>query len=187
MSRGATQTFDGLVVGYGRHTSDNNSPGVVASGGGRVVVKTSFDFNDVPDTASGVNGIAVPQAHIIPRGSMFIRATLQVITAWTSSSSGIMDIGTWSRGLATEVVDIADGLWDGGTVAELTSVGEINVLDGAFLPLADGVTGTAGAVSNSDVVLTVEWETGVFQAGEAILVVEYYAPFGPAGRTIAES
>lgn len=185
MGRQATDTFDGLVVGYGRHTSDNNTPAVVASGGGKVVVKVGFDFNDVPDTASGVNGIATPQAHIIPRGSVIVRATLQVVTAWVSGSSGIMDIGLWSRGLATEVVDDADGLWDGGTVAELTSVGEINVLDAAMLPLADGTANAVGATSNSDVILTVEWETGVFTAGEALLVVEYYAPFGIAGRTLA--
>ncbi len=184
MSRDATHTFDGLVVGYGTHSADNDTPAVV-SGNGLVMVKTEIIGVNIPDTASATNGIATPQAHIIPRGSLIVRATIEVVTAFTGSSS-LLDIGFWSRGKATEVVDDADGLWDGGTIAELTTVGEINVLDAAFLPVADGVgTGTVGRVCNSDVVLTAEWETAAFTAGVALLVVEYMAPFGSAGRTIA--
>lgn len=176
MPRNATHTFDGLVVGYGTHTSDNSTPAVVSSGG-YTIVKTLLVATEIPDTASATNGIATPQAHIFPRGSVITRAFLEVIVPWTGSSS-ILDIGFWSRGLSGEVVDDADYLWDGGTIAELTTIGEINVLDAAGLPLADGVaTGVVGKISNSDVVLTAEWETAAFTAGTAMLTVEYVAPF----------
>lgn len=184
MSRDNTETFDGLVVGYGRHTVDNEVAAVVSSNGS-VIVKVEIKGVDLPDTASATNGIAYPQAHIIPRGSIFLRATLQVVIAFTGSSS-IMDIGLWSRGRSGgEVVDVKDGFWDGGTIGELTTIGEVNVLDGSLLPVADGVTSTAGITANSDVIITAEWETAEFTAGQALLVVEYLPPFGSAGRTLA--
>jgi len=158
----------------------------VVSGNGVVVVKTEIVGTEIPDAATATNGIATPQAHIIPYGSIIVRATLQVVSAFTSGGAGILDIGLWSRGLTTDVVDDADGLWDGGTIAELTTVGEINVLDGALLPIADGITtGVVGLAANGDCVLTAEWETAAFTAGVALLVVEYMAPFGSAGRQVA--
>ncbi len=184
MSRNATHTFDGLVVGYGTHSADNDTPAVQA-GSGIVVVETEIIGVNIPDTASATNGIATPQAHIIPRGSLIMRATFVTYVAFTGSSS-LLDIGLWSRGLATEVVDDADGLWDGGTIAEMTTIGEVNVLDAALLPVADGVaTGIVGRTSNSDCVLTAEWETAAFTAGVGNLIVEYFPPRGSAGRTLA--
>ena len=178
MSRDATwSNSDGLVVGFGTHSDDDDVPAVVSGGGGMRYVQTVIYGVNIPDTASATNGIAYPQAHVIPRGSIIHRATLQVVIAFTGSSS-LLDIGLWSRGNTTEVVDDADGLWDGGTIAEMTTVGETNVLDGALLPLADGVTtGVVGLVSNSDVILTAEWETAAFTAGKALLTVEYQPPF----------
>ena len=85
----------------------------------------------------------------------------------------------------TEIVDDADGLVADVTIAEMTSVGEIHVLDGAFLPIASGVTGFAGAISNSDVVIVPSWETAAFTAGVVLLTVRYNKPFGSAGRTLA--
>jgi len=185
MPRNATSTFDGLVVGYGTHSSDNDTPGVQA-GSGVVVVQTEIVGTRVPDTASATNGIATPQAHIIPRGALIVRATLVVSVAWTSGGAALLDVGLWSRGLATEVVDDADGLWDGGTVAELTTIGEVNVLDGALLPIADGVaTGIVGRTANGDCVLTAEYETAAWTAGIAMLTVEYIPPFVSSGRVLA--
>ncbi len=186
MGRNATHTFDGLVVGYGTHDSDNDTPAVVSGGGAMRYLQVEILGTKIPDTASATNGIATPQAHIIPRGSIIHRATLQVILAFTGSGTPLVDIGLWSRGKTTEVVDDADGLWDGGTIAELTTVGEINVLDGALLPLADGVaTGVVGLVSNSDCVVTVEWEANALTAGKALLMVEYQPPYLTARQVLA--
>jgi hypothetical protein len=172
---------DGLNVGNGTHSSDNNCAGVV-SVGNLITVKQEITLADAVDVA--VTGTALPQAHVIPRGSIFESATVQTLVAATGSSS-TLDIGTFSRGLATEVVDDAIGILDAGTIAEMTTVGEIQVCDGSFLPKVTGVTGMAGAISNSDVVIVYSWDTAAFTAGVILLTVTYTAPFGSAGRSIA--
>ena len=50
MPRNQTATFDGLVVGYGTHTADNNVSAVVAGVGGRVVMRQLITGVDLIDT-----------------------------------------------------------------------------------------------------------------------------------------
>lgn len=182
MPRNATHTFDGLVVGYGTHSSDNESSGVVGGAGGRLTIKQEFVLVDLVDTATATT--APPQSFVIPRGSIALSATLETLVAATGSSS-TLDIGAWSRGLAVEVVDDADGFVEDVSIAEMTTIGEVHVLDGAFLPLASGVANILGATANGDVVITPSFETSAFTAGVVLLTVEIMTPFGSAGRTIA--
>jgi len=182
MPRANTHTFDGLIVGYGTHSTDNSTGAVTSGGGGVVHFQQSIVGTELADTIAATG--ASPQAHIIPRGSIIKRATLTVVTAFTGSSS-TLDIGLWTRGLATDVVDQAVGIVDAVSIAELTTVGETHVCDGTLLPLAIGVSTNVGAVGLGDCVVVPSWDTAAFTAGEALLYIEYMAPFGAAGRTIA--
>lgn len=183
MPRGATESFDGLVVGYGTHTVDNEVSGVIASGGGRVTIQQEFILADLVDTATATT--APPQSFVIPRGSIALSATLVTLVAATSGGSATLDIGAWSRGLAAEIVDDADGFVEDVTIAEMTTIGEVHVCDGAFLPLASGTTNILGATANGDVVISPSYETAVFTAGVILFTVELLVPFGSADRVIA--
>ena len=184
MPRNATHTFDGLGVGYGAHTADNSVPAQTGSGTSRQI-QFVLDATVVPDTASAINGIAYPQAAIIPRGSVITRATITVLEAFTSGGAATLDLGLWTRGLATDVVDDADGIVSAVTIAELTTVGEIHLCDGALLPLATSASTLVGATGLGDCVVTAEWATGAYTAGKGIVRVEYEVPFGEAGRSFA--
>jgi len=183
MSRNTVwENSDGLAVGFGTHSADNESSSVTAEGE-VVTVKQEIDLTVLADAATALT--ASPQAHVIPRGSFLMDATIQTVIAATSSGSGTLDIGTWSRGKASEVVDLANGIVDAVTVAEMTTIGEIHLCDGAMLPLASGVTGQVGLISDSDVVIAPSYDTGAFQTGVILFVLRYRKPFGSAGRTIA--
>ena len=180
MAREATATFDGLVVGYGTHTVDNDVA-AVQSTNGRVVLQRLITGVDLVDTYAAAQNL--PQEVIVPRGSRIIRASFQVLVAFTSGGAGTMDIGTFTKGLATDVVDDADGLVADMTIAELTSIGEVHILDGALIA-ASGQT-AVGATGLGDCVIAPSFETAAFTAGSGILTVEYQTPSGNAGRTIA--
>lgn len=172
---------DGLVVGFGTHTEDNNVSGVDAQSGGRVVLRQTITGVDLSDTYAATD--FNPQDVIIPRGSRIIRASFQVLTAFTSGGAATLDIGTFTKGLATDVVDDADGLVADMSIAELTSIGEVHILDGALIG-ASGQT-AVGATGLGDVVIAPSYETAVYTAGTGILTVEYQVPSDSAGRTIA--
>lgn len=185
MARGATWTnSDGLVVGFGTHTEDNNVQGVYKGANGEVTVVQEIILADLPDTFAATN--VNPQDVRIPRGSVIKSAFLQTVVAPTGT--GTLDIGTWGVGLATEVVDDADGIVADATTAEMGVAGEGILLDGPMI--ADAATAastiaTVGATSNSDVVIAASYETAAFTAGKVKLHLTYIPPTGSAGRTIA--
>ncbi len=176
MPREATATFDGLVVGYGTHTADDDV-GAVVSSNGRSYYKRLVTGVDVQ--ATFVLGDVSPQEPLIPRGSIIHRASFQVIAAFTAAGAATMDIGTFG----TAVVDDINGIGVALSIAELTSPGETNLLAGDLVLDADGGLGV-GAISNTDVFFSVEVSTGPYTAGSGLLIVEYTAPFITA-RTIA--
>lgn len=181
MARGQTwSNQDGLVVGFGTHTEDNDVA-AKASAMGREVLTVEINGVDLSDTYSATD--FKPQDVIIPRGSRIIRASFQVLLAFTSGGAATLDVGTFTKGLATDVVDDADGLVADMSIAELTSIGEVHILDGALVG-ASGQT-AVGATGLGDVVIAPSYETAVFTAGRGILTVEYQIPSGRAGRTIA--
>lgn len=187
MARNATWTNDdGLVVGFGTHSEDNNVAGVTQSSGGRVTVKQEITLADLADTFAATN--VDPQAVRIPRGSVITNAYLEVKVAAVGASA-TLDIGTWGVGLATEVVDDADGIVADASTAELNAIGEVHICDGALVA-SSGNTAAAGVVcvgatSDSDVVIAPSYETAAFTAGVVLLHVEYIPPSGSAGRTLA--
>lgn len=183
MSRGATQTFDGLVVGYGRHTVDNDVGAVYQGANGEVTFTSEIALVGLADTSSDTS---TPQDHVIPRGSIFLRAEIQAMVAATTGSTSLLDIGTWSRGLATEVVDDEDGILDNIDSALLTPVGSVLLGAGDLIAdAADSNLAVAGAISNSDVVIVASFNTAVFTAGSVRVTITYRPPTGSMGRVLA--
>lgn len=182
MARDATWTnSDGLVVGFGTHTVDDDVQAVIAGTGGNTqVVVVEIDLTTIPDTFAAAN--RKPQDVVIPRGSVIKSAVLHTLVAPVSGGGGTLDIGTWG---VTDVVDVADGIVADATVAEMGAVGAAILLDGAMI--VDGPTASAavGATSNSDCVIAPSYATAVFTAGRVRLYVEYIPPAQSSGRTIA--
>lgn len=180
MARDATWTnSDGLVVGFGTHSVDNNVAAV--RGGTEKTVEMEITLADLPDTFAATN--VDPQAIIIPRGSVFMEGYITTLVAATSGGAATLDIGTWGVDAGTPVVDDADGLVADVTIAEMTSIGEVHVLDGALIATAG--TTAAGAISDSNVVIAPSYETAVFTAGVVRLTVKYIVPAGSTDGTIA--
>ena len=190
MARDSTWTnSDGLVVGFGTHTVDNNVPGVYKGANGVTTMIAEYDLADLPDTFAATN--VPPQAARIPRGSIIRNVLVQAIVGATSGGSATLDVGLWGVGLATEVVDDADGLCVDIPVAAIANIGDVAVGYGALVAF-DG-TGTeddkglavAGATSNSDCVLAPSYETAVFTAGRVRIIVSYVEPSGSSGDSLA--
>lgn len=191
MSRRTTWTNDdGLVVGFGTHSADNEVASVFQGANGVVTLVQEIDVASIVAFASE-SSIAYPNAsgqeHVIPRGSVIQPSFLQTLIVATGSTAD-MDIGGWSRGLDTEVVDNFDGFQDQLLVAELALVGDTYAMDGDYIndPHAgDAGSGVAiGSISDSDVVVTYSYAT-VYTAGRIRVVINYVPPTGSAGDTLA--
>ena len=159
---------DGLRVGFGTHTADNDVP-AVSSAGNMKTMRMEITLADLSDTFAATD--RKPQEAVIRRGSVIHRAILRTVEAATSGGAATLDIGTWGT---NDVVDVADGLVADVTIAEMTTIGEVHVLDGALIQ-ASGVT-ACGAVADSDVVIAPSWETQAFTAGVVELEIEYTEP-----------
>ncbi len=185
MSRGNTWTNqDGLVVGFETHSVDNQVAAVTQGANGEVTVVLEIEPENLLTTATGISYPSAPQSYVIPRGSIFLRGEVECVVALVGAG-GDMDIGTWSRGLATEVFDDPNGLVDALLVAEFANVGDVSILDGALIAdAADSDLACAGAVSNSDVIITAEFDTA-FTAGKLRVTVTYQPPTGSMGRALA--
>jgi hypothetical protein len=189
MSRNAIWTnSDGLKKGFGTHTVDNEVAAVFQGANGEVTVTQEIDMASLPAFASE-SSVAYPNngvgaEHVIPRGSIIKGGYIEVLVACTGAG-GDADFGTWSRGLATEVVDDSNGLKDSVLVATVAEAGDVLLLDGDLVADADDSNlAVAGAISNSDVVITASYTTA-YTAGRVKLVVTYIPPTGSSGRVIA--
>lgn len=177
---------DGLRIGYGTHPSDNAGFFEVARAGDYLVIQGYVVAATLVDTYAATSYPMRGGEATIPRGSIAMRGSAQAVVACTTSSAATYDIGTWSRGLATEAVDVADGLVADITTAELTPIGETHQLDGTMIVAAASSTAiSVGATSNSDCVIAPSWEETVPTAGTILITVEFLTPFGAAGRTIS--
>jgi hypothetical protein len=128
-----------------------------------------IDLTALDDTFSATS--RKPQEVIIPRGSVIHRAILRTVVAATSGGAATLDIGTWGT---NDSADDPDGIVADVTIAEMTTIGEVHVCDGAMVQ-ASGVT-AVGSVADSDVVIAPSYETAVFTAGLVELEVEYTPP-----------
>jgi len=188
MSRDSLWTNkDGLRVGFGTHSEDNQVAAVSKGANGVVTVTQEFDMASLPAFGSE-SAVIYPNAggqqHVIPRGSIFTGGYLQVLVACTGTSADC-DFGTWSYGKATEVVDDSNGFKDSVLVATVAEVGSVLILDGDLIADADDSNlACAGAISDSDVIITASYTT-VYTAGRIRMVVSYIPPTGSAGRALA--
>ena len=178
MPRGNTwDNQDGLEVGFGIHSEDNNVAAVTGDGALKTMVLELPDATTLEVSAS-VTAASIPvQSAIIPRGSRILEASFQVITAFTGATANL-DIGTHS---VAAVEDDFDGIDSAIDVLVLDAVGATVVCDG---PLVAGVV-SAGANSTSDVVITFSYDTAVFTAGAGTLTVRYLEPRGSQGEAFA--
>lgn len=185
MSRNSLWTNkDGLGVGFGTHSEDNEVPAVTQGHNGEVTVVTEIDLKNLLTTATGSSYPGSPQSHVIPRGSIFLRGNVQTLVA-PVGAGGDFDLGTWSRGKTTEEFDDPNGLVDALLIAEIANVGDVALLDGVLIAdEADPDLAVAGAVSDSDVIITGEFDT-VFTAGRIRVTVSYRPPTGSMGRALA--
>jgi hypothetical protein len=183
MSRANTWTnSDGLVVGFGLRTADNDIAGVYKGDNGIVTVVQEIEMALLPAFGSE-SRTAYPNAsgqeHIIPRGSVFLGGEILVLEACTGTSSDA-DFGTWGA-----VVDDSNGLKDSVLVATVAEAGDVLILDGDLIADADDSNlAVAGATSNSDVVITGSYTTA-YTGGKIRLTVNYRPPTGSAGDTFA--
>ncbi len=177
---------DGLRVGFGVHPSDNAGFFEAARRGNYFVIQGYVVAISLVDTYAATSYPMRGQEATIARGAIAMRGSLQAIVGCTTSSAATYDIGTWSRGLATEVVDDADGLCADATTAELATIGETHQMDGAMIVAAGSSTAVSvGATADMDCVIAPSWEETVPTAGTILITVEFMTPFGAAGRRIA--
>lgn len=177
------ENSDGLAVGFGVHTVDNDVPAVV---GGSGAVKTAVAYLKDATALEAVGSLTVasfpPQGIIIPRGSRILEASFQVTTAFTTSASGALNIGTnTGRVDGAYTADDENGIDAAIAVTALDAIGAVVACDGA---LVGGVT-SCGAAATSDVQLCFGYTTGVFTAGAGVLTVRYIEPQLGQGETFA--
>ena len=175
MSRANTWTnSDGLVVGFGAHTTDTGMLKYVGNGNGLDIYKMEIVGVDVIDTVAVGN--LSPQAAYLPKGSYIKSATLYVTEAFTGSSS-TLELGTFG----TTVVDDADGIDATIALTAIDAIGDVVLCDGVLV----GALLPVGRTAKEDCTVTASWGTALFTAGKATLVVEVLRPSGNQGRTLA--
>lgn len=171
MARGSTWTnSDGLVVGFGTHTVDNDVPSVTSGGGSVKTMVVQIVGIDLPDTYAATD--TPPQAATIRRGSLITSAVFVVDEAFTSGGAATLDIGTWSKGLATDVVDDAGGIDAAVALTAIDAIGEAVICNGALV----GGTVAVGATANGDCVIAPSYNTAAFTAGKGTLTIQYIEP-----------
>jgi hypothetical protein len=179
MSRGNTWTNkDGLVVGFGTHTEDNNVPAVAGTGSLRTYTVELPDATALEATASITSASIPPQSVVIPHGSFIRSAVFQVTTPFAGATANL-DIGLWSNA-ATPVLDDIDGIDAAIDVLVIDAIGDVVQCDGA---LVGGVV-PVGKTNDADNVVVFGYETAVFTAGAGILTLEVVIPAGSTGGTI---
>lgn len=185
MSRNNTWTnSDGLVVGFGTHSEDNNVAAVTGDSGTlKTLVIELPDATLLEDTDAITVASLPPQSARIPRGSYIKKATFQVKTPFTSEGAATLDIGTYAAdgdGSSTGD-DLAAGIDADIALTAIDAIGDVVVCNGASVA---GVV-PVGVVANSDVVVVFGFEAAVYTAGAGVLTVEYIVPSGSLGRTLA--
>lgn len=177
MSRQSTWTNpDGLVVGYGTHSKDNDVAAVTSERGSVKTLVMEINGTSVPSAWAAAN--VQPQGVIIPRGSLIKRSTFQTVVAFTSGGAATLSIGTYG-GTAFTTTDVTTGIDATVALTAIDAIGETVVNDGTLV----GGTIPVGATADTDVVVGYNYGTAAFTAGKGILTVEYIEPSG--GNTIA--
>lgn len=160
---------DGLIVGFGTHTADNNVPAVTSEVGAVKTMQMLITGTLLGSTASAT-GIP-PQSVRIKRGSIIQASKFVVQTPFTSGGSATLTIGTYKAD-DVSTVDDDDGIDATIALTAIDAAGETVVNDGAL------VNGTVpvGATSDSDVQIVAHYGTAAFTAGVGILTITYIEP-----------
>lgn len=153
---------DGLQVMYGTEQGRANRVGTVKTFGPRNSVKVVIDVVN-SNLVSGTTGarVALVDNLVIPQGALITSARLTVLTAFTSSGSGTLDIGL-AKLDGTEL-DF-DGIDAAIATSALNAVGKTVACDGALI---NGVALTAPGVAY------IKAGTAAFQLGKAEVIIEY--------------
>lgn len=151
---------DGLKILYGTEAGEVNRAGFVEVDGARNVLKVIIDTSDMSGT-TGQTVTNVPNT-LIPSGALVTKATLTVLTAFTSGGSATLDIGLIGADGST-AVDL-DGIDAAIALTALNAVGKQVTCDGALI---NGVALTADGQPY------VKAGTAAFTAGKAELLIEY--------------
>lgn len=181
MPRQATwSNSDGLIVGFGTHTVDNQVPAITSNIGAVKTASFVIQGTLLEDIGALTAASLYPQGFVIPRGSKIQRATLTPSEAFTSGGAATLTIGTvkWD---AVGTVDDLDGIDATIAITAIDAIGESVLCDGA---LVNGtvVTSICGNVSNTDVRIVAGFGTAAFTAGKALLTIEFIVP--SVGETV---
>lgn len=188
MSRDSIWTNpDGLTVGFGSHSPDNQSPRVLAGPGQVKYMEMEIDAARLDPFGTVTTSFLFPQTSVIRRGSRITRAHLLVNTIFTGATAVLL-VGTYKNDgqpAGALTVDLINGIINAtdGALANLNGVGEITIGTGGLI----GTTTTAGAVSDSDVIVVAQCTTAQFTAGRATLFIEYIEPTYSRGGAISGS
>ena len=161
MARDNTWTnSDGLYVGFGTRTVQHNNGSKVSLGGLRQQIVMKIKATELNDAATADE---LAHAVSIPGGAELRAATLVVNDAFTTSASGTLDIGLYAAD--------ANGTTDDDG---------IDVALAAATLIADAVVACDGAkvttILDAPYKVYATYDTGVFTAGEATLVIDYILP-----------
>jgi hypothetical protein len=151
---------DGLAVGFGPRTETTGAGFRVSDNGSTEKLHVEFGYADC-DTALSTTSDFIVYGPAIPNGALILSATLKVTEAWTTGTD--IDIGLYTD--AGAIVDV-DGIDAAVLTAALTLGAEI-ACDGADV---NTVVATTGGVKVGVI------RTGAYDAGKAILEVEYMIP-----------
>lgn len=151
---------DGLAVGFGPRTETTGCGFRVSDNGSTEKLHVRFGYGDL-DTSLSTTSDFVVYGPVIPNGALILSATLKVTEAWTTGTD--IDIGLYTD--AGAAVDVA-GIDAAVLTAALTLGAEI-ACDGADI---NTVVATTGGVKVGVI------RTGAYDAGKAILEVEYMIP-----------
>ena len=169
---------DGLRVGFGTHSVDNDVPAVTGVGSTRFYTVELPDATALEATAAITSASIPPQSVTIPQGSYIKSANFQVTVPFAGATANL-DIGLWSNA-ATPVLDDIDGIDAAVDVLVIDAIGDVVICDGA---LVGGVLPT-GKVNDAANVVVFGYETAVFTAGAGILTLEVVLPSGSTGGVI---
>ena len=184
MSRNATHTFDGLVVGYGTHSTDNDVMAVTGDSGTiRTYVIEMPDAELLEDTDIVTTASLPQQSVVIPRGSYITSAVFSVTVGFTSGGSATLDIGTYEAGGdgSSTGDDVADGIDADIALSAMNEIGDVVTCNGVLVAGALPV----GKVSDSDVIVVFGFEEAVFTAGAGVLTLVVVVPHGAQGVSLA--
>jgi len=175
MPRNATWSNpDGLIVGFGPHSIDNNIPRDVAGPGSLKTVQWIISLTTLDPFGTVTAAAVAPQGIVIPRGSRFKDVTVVANVACTGATA-VLNIGGYKNDgqpAGAMTVDVATGLIS-CTVASIATVGLATSATAGTYISTPILTGT---VCDADIVLVAQAATANFTAGEVTVTASYYEP-----------